>query len=225
MFKRMQDRRDFLNIFRSPAPAPDSHWLHVNRPAMACRFEVTLPIWEQAGVLAARDALDEVDRLEQQLTVFRESSEVSFINRNAAAGSVTVEPSLFGLLVLCQELHRETEGAFDVTSGPLTRCWGFFKREGRVPGDNEIESARSLVGSDKLHLDHESRTIRFAQLGVEINLGSIGKGYALDRVVSLIGAGSPARQRGVPDRAADSPRPGSPAAQRRWDGLGQPALG
>src|SRR5712691_3971788 len=188
MFKRMQDRRDFLNIFRSPAPAPDSHWLHVNRPAMACRFEVTLPIWEQAGVLAARDALDEVDRLEQQLTVFRESSEVSYINRNAAVGSVTVEPRLFGLLVLCQKLCRETEGAFDITSGPLTRCWGFLRREGCVPGDTEIARAHSLVGSDKLHLDHASRSIRFAQPGVEINLGSIGKGYALDRAVSLIGA-------------------------------------
>ena len=183
----MQNRRNFLNIFLSRQPVLDSHWIHVNRPAMACRFEVTLPIWEQAGVLAARDALDEVDRIEQQLTVFRESSEVSFINRNAAAGAVTVEPLLFGLLVLCQELHRETEGAFDITSGPLTRCWGFLRREGRVPGDKEMESAQSLVGSDKLLLDHESRTIRFAQLGVEINLGSIGKGYALDRVVSLIG--------------------------------------
>ena len=186
----MQDRRNFLNIFRSRQIASDTHLLHVNRPAMACRFEVTLPIWDQAGVLAARDALDEVDRLEQQLTVFRESSEVSYINRNAAVGSVTIEPSLFGLLVLCKELHRETEGAFDITSGPLTRCWGFLRREGCVPGDKEIERAHSLVGSDKLHLDHASRTIRFAQLGVEINLGSIGKGYALDCVVSLIGAGA-----------------------------------
>jgi len=196
----MQNRRNFLNIFLSRQPVLDSHWIHVNRPAMACRFEVTLPIWEQAGVLAARDALDEVDRIEQQLTVFRESSEVSFINRNAAAGAVTVEPLLFGLLVLCQELHRETEGAFDITSGPLTRCWGFLRREGRVPGDKEMESAQSLVGSDKLLLDHESRTIRFAEVGVEINLGSIGKGYALDRVISLIGVGSSAGQRGCHTR-------------------------
>src|SRR5438034_6121252 len=131
MFKSMQDRRNFLNIFRGLAPpASDSHWIHVNRPAMACRFEVTLPIWDQAGVRAARDALDEVDRLEQQLTVFRESSEVSYINRNAAVGSVTVAPRLFGLLVICQKLCRESEGAFDITSGPRTRCWGLVRSEG-----------------------------------------------------------------------------------------------
>lgn len=81
---------------------------------------------------------------------------------------------------------RETEGAFDITSGPLTRCWGFLRREGRIPGDKEIASAQTFVGREKLLLNNESLTIRFAQPGVEINLGSIGKGYALDRVVSLI---------------------------------------
>ena len=153
---------------------------------MACRFEVTLPLREQAGVLVARDALDEVDRLEQQLTIFRESSEVNFVNRNAGAGFVTVEASLFALLLLCQELYRETEGAFDITSGPLSRCWGFLKRQGRVPEPDELEEARSLVGSDKLLLDRARRAIRFALTGVEINLGSIGKGYALDRMTATI---------------------------------------
>jgi len=151
---------------------------------MACRFEVTLPLHEQAGVAAAQAALDEVDRLEQQLTIFRESSEVSFINRNAASDAVEVETSLFELLLLCQQLHRETGGAFDITSGPLSRCWGFLKREGRVPVESEIEEAVSFVGSDKLILNHESQTIRFKRRGVEINFGSIGKGYALDRAAA-----------------------------------------
>ena len=153
---------------------------------MACRFEVTLPVWEQAGVIAARQALDEVDKLEQQLSIFRESSEVSFINRNAALGPVRVEASLFSLLLSCQELYRETEGAFDITSGPLSRCWGFVKRQGRIPEPLELEEAKSLVGSDKLLLVCESRTVRFARHGVEINLGSIGKGFALDRIAATV---------------------------------------
>ncbi|MGH9903127.1 MAG: FAD:protein FMN transferase, partial [Pyrinomonadaceae bacterium] len=136
------------------------------------------------GVSVARDALDEVDRLEQQLTIFRESSEVSFVNRSAASGPVEVEELLFALLLLCRKLYDDTEGAFDITSGPLSRCWGFLRRQGRVPEPFEIEEARSLVGSDKLLLDGESKTVRFARPGVEINLGSIGKGYALDRVAS-----------------------------------------
>jgi FAD:protein FMN transferase len=152
---------------------------------MACRFEVTLPIHDRAGVGIARHALDQVDCLEQQLTVFRESSEVSFINRNAAAHPVKVEESLFELLLLCQDLYHKTGGAFDVTSGPLSRCWGFLKREGRMPELAEIELARSLVGSEKLRLDRDSCSIQFEHPGVELNFGSIGKGYALDRMTEL----------------------------------------
>jgi len=123
--------------------------------------------------------------------VFRPGSDVSFINRVAATEEVTVQPSLFDLLVLCKQLYRQTDGAFDITSGPLTRCWGFLKREGRVPGDEEIAQARSVVGSDKLRLDPEHQTVHYSQPGVEINLGSIGKGYALDQVATRLRARMP----------------------------------
>ncbi|HEV2667479.1 MAG TPA: FAD:protein FMN transferase [Blastocatellia bacterium] len=182
----MLKRRAFLTF--SPArPAPSSgYWQHVSRAAMACRFEVTLPLEDQAGVSTARQALDEVDRLEARLTIFRESSEVSFINREAAASPVCVEQSLFSLLLLCRDLCRETGGAFDITSGPLSRCWGFLRRQGRIPEPDEIEAAKELVGGDKLLFDSESRAVRFARPGVEINLGSIGKGYALDRIAAVM---------------------------------------
>jgi len=177
-------RRSFLNIIEGNRPEPTAWWLHVNRTAMACRFEVTLPMGDQAGVAIATDALDEIDRLESQLSVFRESSEISRINGQAATEPVRVEESLFDLLTLCKKLHRDTDGTFDITSGPLTRCWGFLKREGRVPSIDEIESARLLVGGDQLLLDAKARTIRFLRSGMEVNLGSIGKGYALDRVAA-----------------------------------------
>jgi thiamine biosynthesis lipoprotein len=149
---------------------------------MACRFEVTLPISDAGGLIAARDALDGIDKLEDQLTVFRETSEVSGINRRAAGGAIEVEKGLFNLLRLCKQLHLDTEGAFDITAGPLTKCWGFFRREGRVPSSGELEEALRLVGSDKVELNSGNHTIRFSTSGVEINFGSIGKGYALDRV-------------------------------------------
>lgn len=187
----MQSRREFLRTPPSRQPATDGYWLHVNRAAMACRFEVTLPISDRAGVLVACDALAEVDRLEDQLTIFRESSEVSDINRNAAAAPVEVEASLYALLFRSCQLSRETAGAFDITAGPLTRVWGFLRRAGRLPDPNEIANARSFVGHDKLLLNHAARTIQFARRGVEINLGSIGKGYALDRVAARM------RKRGV----------------------------
>lgn len=176
----MLPRRQFLKFSPSPVPPTENYWLHISRAVMACRFEITVPVWQSSGVSFANQALDEAERLEQQLTIFKETSEVSFINRNAAANAVKVSPALFQFLLLCRSLYEATEGAFDITSAPLSRCWGFLKRQGRIPDFNEIETARLLVGSDKLVLEESSGTIRFAHKGIEINLGSIGKGYALD---------------------------------------------
>jgi FAD:protein FMN transferase len=177
-------RREFLSLRPRPEPA-EQFWLHINRTAMACKFEVTLPGSSEEGVKLANNALNEIDRLEQQLSVFRDNSEVSLLNRQAATKPIKVEQSLFDLLKLCKQLHHETQGAFDITSGPLTRCWGFLKRQGRVLDQVEIERALSVVGSEKLLLDSSSRTARFSDYGVEINLGSIGKGYALDHIASI----------------------------------------
>jgi thiamine biosynthesis lipoprotein len=153
---------------------------------MACRFEAILPVSDQSGATLVRNALAEVDSLEQQLTIFRENSEVSHINRTAAMSSVRVEQSLFALLILCRKLSGDTKGAFDITSGPLSDCWGFLRRQGRIPEPHEIEAARALVGADHLVFDRASRTVRFGRAGVQINLGSIGKGYALDRISATI---------------------------------------
>jgi len=180
------NRRKFLNLLARSEPIADDFWLHVSRTAMACRFEATFPRSEENGIAVATEALDEIDRLESQLTVFRESSEVSYVNRNAASGPVEISQSLFDFIVVCKDLFEQTNGAFDITSGPLTRCWGFLRREGRLPEATDITRALSFVGSDKLELSEASRTIRFKNQGVEINLGSIGKGYALDCAAALM---------------------------------------
>ena len=181
-----RNRRSFLSLLARSETPKNECWLHVNRTAMACKFEVTLPHSEVNGVIAASTALDEIDRLESQLTVFRDSSEVSYVNAHAAERPIKISDDLFDLFSLCQRLYRETEGAFDITSGPLTRCWGFLRRQGRLPELAEIAAARAVVGSDKMLLEDGAKTIQFLQPGVEINLGSIGKGYALDRAASLI---------------------------------------
>ena len=181
-----QNRRNFLNLLIQSEPRAASYWLHVNRTAMACRFEVTMRQSEEMGIAAATEALDEIDRLESRLTVFRETSEVSIVNSEAAKRSMEVSQELFDFLTLCQRLYKETDGAFDVTSGPLIRRWGFLRRQGQLPSQVEIDQAMSVVGSDKLLLDETKRTVRFAREGMEINLGSIGKGYALDSAANLM---------------------------------------
>ena len=97
-----------------------------------------------------------------------------------------MEPRLFSLLEQAVALHRQTEGAFDITAGPLTKVWGFHRRAGRLPSRDELQSALQRVGSQWLELDPANRTIRFLREGMEINLGAIGKGYALDRCAELL---------------------------------------
>lgn len=149
---------------------------------MACRFEVTLASEDARFVPAARVALDEVDAIEGAMTVFHDSSELSRVNREAASGPVRVSPGLMDLLRRCQGLHAATGGAFDPTSTPLSRGWGFLARQARQPSAEEIEASRARVGMERVVLDPEELTVAFAVPGIELNLGSIGKGWALDRI-------------------------------------------
>ncbi|MBV9125026.1 MAG: FAD:protein FMN transferase, partial [Planctomycetes bacterium] len=102
--------------------------LHVSRRAMATSFEIILPWGLPQAMEAATAGLDEIDRLEDQLTVYRDHSEVSRLNRQAAQQEVEVAANLFDLLELAERITRETEGAFDITAGPLIKAWGFFRR-------------------------------------------------------------------------------------------------
>ncbi len=158
---------------------------------MACEFEVQLNAGQyDHGTEIALEALDLVDKLEDQFSVFRETSELSRINRTAGRQPVEVEPHLFGLLQLAVRLHEETDGAFDVTSAPLWETWGFARRKGAVPDQEQLVEALSRVGSRWLELDADRKTIRFNRPGVQLNLGSIGKGHALDRCAEkLLDAG------------------------------------
>lgn len=161
---------------------PPSYVLHVGRPVMACEFEIMLNAGEHPeGPDAALRALDLADLLEAQLTVYRETSEVSRLNKQAAREPVLIEKGLFDLLSLATRIGIETDAAFDITSGPLSKAWGFYRRAGRLPSEEELAAARERVGHHHLVLDAERQTVAFRRPGVEINLGAIGKGYALDR--------------------------------------------
>ena len=164
-----------------------SYLLHLSRRAMACDFEVYFNAgqYEQAAE-SGMEALDLVELLEDQMTVYRNHSHVSWLNRNCANEPQVVEQSLSGLLRRCLELTELTGGAFDITSTPLSKAWGFFRREAALPDEEAIADALTLVGSRHLEFDSHNSTLSFGRAGVEINLGSIGKGFALDRSAGLI---------------------------------------
>jgi thiamine biosynthesis lipoprotein len=168
---------------QEPTSGPTVHLTHT---AMACDFDVILNPGPAAQLEAASTALDLVDRLEDQLSVYRPTSELSRLNATAADGPVVVESQLFDLLMQADSLAAETGGAFDATSGPLVRLWRECRAAGRVPTREEVAAARARVGRGHVEFDPESESIRFLQPGVEFNLGSIGKGYAIDRCAQVL---------------------------------------
>jgi thiamine biosynthesis lipoprotein len=164
-----------------------SFLLEISRRAMATDFQVYLDaIRHKQDTEPALEALELVESLESQMTVYREYSEIMDINRRAATAPVMVEARLFGLLRLAVELYKETEGAFDITSGPLSKLWGFYRRSGQFPDQIALREVLTRIGTDAIELNDAKSTIRFLKRGMEINLNALGKGYALDRIAERL---------------------------------------
>ncbi len=155
----------------------------ISKSAMACQWDVFLNHGQYPwGAEFALTALEALEPLEAQLSVFRSTSEVCQLNRTAFTAPVKVSDSLWNLLQLSKVLWELTEGAFDITSSSLSQCWGFLKREGRMPSDQEVEEALKSVGMEKVVLDPQQQTVQFFHPDLSINLGGIGKGWSLDQV-------------------------------------------
>jgi thiamine biosynthesis lipoprotein len=157
----------------------------IARHAMATRFEILLH-GEIAARLraAAEEALDEIERLDAQLSPFRPGSEISRLNAHAGHRPMRIEPGLFNLLQKARQISFETGGAFDLTVGPLMDCWGLSgSAEGPhpAPKPENIAAARALTGMDKLLLDEAQCTAGLALPGMRLDLGAYGKGWAVER--------------------------------------------
>ena len=131
-------------------------------------------------------AFAEIDYVDRTLSNYRQDSEVSRINATAAREAITVDPEVFRLLQLALDYSRRTGGAFDITVGPLVKAWGFFGGTGRMPSRRSIERARARTGWALVALDSARRTVRFRRTGVQLDLGAIGKGWALDRAAAAL---------------------------------------
>lgn len=161
--------------------------LTLARNAMATRFELVLLGEDEVALRAAGEAaLDEIDRLEAQLSLYRPSSEIAHVNARAAIEPVRVSPPVFRLLERAQQLTSATAGAFDITIAPLVRCWGFMGGTGHLPTEEEVARARSRVGMHRVHLDDDQFTVEFERPGVMLDLGAIGKGYAVEQAAEVL---------------------------------------
>ncbi len=161
------------------------------------------------------EVFEEIDRLDAQMSNYKPESDLSHVNRDAARRSVVVEPGLFQLIQDSVRYSEETNGAFDITVGPLMKAWGFFRGQGHLPTREEIAQVLKHVGYQHVKLDPASRTVRFDEDGIELDLGGIAKGYAVDRAVKIL------RENGVTSALVSSGTSsiyalGAPPGARAW---------
>ncbi len=135
---------------------------------------------------AAAEVFRLVDRIEGELSRFRESSDVSAINRLTPGVPLRVGVHTFACLHTADFVCLGTAGAFDVTAGALMTCWRDAEGNARVPAEAEIEAARARVGMDGLRLDEAGMTVTVTRPGLQVDLGGVGKGYALDQAAALL---------------------------------------
>jgi len=179
----------FLSGIFGPAAVRSQEELRLESSADAMGSTYSLVLYgEDRAKLekASEDAFEEVRRLDHLLSHYRPESEWSQVNRYAAERPVKVSAELFQLLSACVEYSRQSEGAFDISVGPLMKVWGFYKGSGHLPQRAEVLKGLEKVGYRNILLNASSKTVRFAKDGVELDPGGIGKGYAVDRMVDIL---------------------------------------
>ena len=151
---------------------------HDNRLLMGTFWEVSSSN-KEASTIVFREA----SRIEQLLSKYIPTSEISQLNRT---GKLRVSVDTFYIIKKSMEFWRLSDGAFDITVEPLVALWGFNSQEHTVPADEKIKSALALIGSDKIILHEKDNVVEFKLPGMQIDLGGIAKGFALDCVVGKL---------------------------------------
>jgi thiamine biosynthesis lipoprotein len=164
----------------------------------------------RAAIDEAFAAFAEVDRL---MSNYRDDSELALVNRRAADDAVGVTDAMFSVLDAARQVSAASNGAFDVTVGPLVRLWGFHDKAPHIPTAVELAAVRPLVDYAKVILDPQRKTVRFARQGVELDLGGIAKGFAVEVAADVL------RRRGLGgmiDAGGNQYLLGTPVGKKMW---------
>ena len=155
--------------------------------AMGVRARIVLYASDEAHAQeAARAAFDRIAYLEQVMSDYRPDSELMRLCAQAGGPPVRVSPELYYILRKSQDLSRRSDGAFDITVGPLIKLWRAARKSGKLPEQTEIGATMRLVGWQKVVIDPKSRTIRLETPSMQLDLGGIAKGYACEEAARVL---------------------------------------
>jgi FAD:protein FMN transferase len=170
------------------------------------------------AIAEAFAAFADVDRL---MSNYRADSELALVNREAARAGVPISDAMFAVLDAARRVSVASNGAFDVTVGPLVRLWGFHDKTPHLPTALELAAVRPLVDYRHVRLDPDRRTVRFTHPNVELDLGGIAKGFAVEIAAGVL------RRRGLAgfiDAGGNQFLLGTPPGKRLWTiGIKDPA--
>src|SRR5262245_36110629 len=178
---------------RAPAALPAAaaaapargQWFRRDEAIMGTAIHVEL--WSDDATLARR-AIDavmaEMHRIDRLMSPFRDDSELSRVNRDAARRPVPVGAEMFGLIERSLHFSRLSDGAFDITYAAVGQLYDY--RQGVAPDAAALQRARQCVGWQHLVLDAKARTVRFAREGMRIDLGGFAKGHAVDNSIAIL---------------------------------------
>ena len=167
--------------------APSLHRYEFEQPHMGTLFRVVLYAADVSlAQSASRGAFERIAELDGRLSDYRSDSELSRVVREAGEAPVAISEDLFEVLSISQAFAIRTRGAFDVTSGAVTRLWRRARRLNELPEDRQLSAATAASGYRFLRLDPAARTVRLERSGMQLDLGGIGKGYAADRALERL---------------------------------------
>jgi len=172
------------------APTALADWFSDARAMMGT--EVSVHLWSddpEAGRLALEEVFQEAARIDRLMSTYRDESEISKINRDAAQGEVVAGDELFGLIRRSLDISVLTRGAFDITYDSVGQHYDFRSRQ--RPDVETVEVEREHIDYQLVKLDQITSTVRFLEQGVRINLGGIAKGYVVERGIDVL------RRRGI----------------------------
>ena len=156
-------------------------------PHMGTRFQIIVYApSEEAAHKASKDAFARIAALNATMSDYDKTSELMRLCARAGGPPVPVSAELFFVLSQAQEVSRQSDGAFDVTVGPLVQLWRSARKERKLPEAKKLAEARALVGWRNIRLDADKRTVQLLKPGMKLDLGGIAKGYAADEALAVL---------------------------------------